>query len=352
MHLLQDWTTIAGSGTTPFVQSVLDWADLARFADVVFWLEVRAVANPGPGSVTLSYETAPAKDDALFRAVASVTLAAASAPVITKVRLADNPTVPLARWLRWKLEGTAAGDWSASFRIFVSGGHATTAFSPANLPLTGWWRASYAGSPWEGNPSAGGSDGRSLAESTNAPTVGSAVNGLTPAAFNGVDTILNSDAYVETLLPATECSGAVLFYANSAAAPAGVAYDDPALLSEQYAFSFTFCSAGLGYAWYDTAWNSPHRVACSTGAWHLGQFRFDGSNFELRVDSGSWSSFAEGTRDVIPSTYSMRVGYAELSSAVYFDGSILEIMTSGVALADDEFDSIKSYVNARYGLSL
>lgn len=352
MHLFQDWTTIAGNGTTPLGQSVLDWADLARFADVVLWLEVRAVANPGAGNVTLSYETAPAKDEALFRAVASVTLAASSTPVITKVRLADNPEVPLARWLRWKLQGTAAGDWSAAFRIFVSAGHATTAFSPAALPLTGWWRASYSGSPWNGNPSGGSSEGRSLAEPTNPPTTGSAVNGLTPAAFNGVDTILNSDAYIETLLPPAECSGAVLFYANTAAAPAGAAYDDPALLSEQFAFSFTFCSAGLGYAWYDGAWNSPHRVTCGTGAWHLAQFRFDGTNFELRVDSGAWSSHSQTTRSVVPSTYWMRVGYAQISTNVFFDGSVLEIMTSGVSLSDDDFDNIKTYVNARYALSL
>ena len=102
MLLLQDWGSFFGNGTTAIVQATANWLDLAAFSDVVLWLEVRSVSNPGAGSVTLSYETSPVADGALFQSMASITLTASTTPVITKIRLADNPTVPLARWLRWR----------------------------------------------------------------------------------------------------------------------------------------------------------------------------------------------------------------------------------------------------------
>jgi hypothetical protein len=183
--LLTDWLTLDGSGATAFIQDRKTWLDLAACADVTLWLEVRSVKNPGAGTVVLSYETAPATDESLFVAMApGITLAASASPVITKVRLADNPGVPLARFLRWKLNGTAAGSWSLTFRVHAFGGHGTAAGAadPSSLSLTGWWRASYAGSPWTPSASAGssGSNGDSSGWSSvaagNIDTTTEAVN--------------------------------------------------------------------------------------------------------------------------------------------------------------------------------
>ncbi|MEO6575326.1 MAG: hypothetical protein ABIP89_15880, partial [Polyangiaceae bacterium] len=77
-RILQDWTSIRGSGTTAVVQSASAWLDAPEYADATFWLDVREVTNPGAGTVSLSYETAPIKDDALFQAmttIAAVTVA-------------------------------------------------------------------------------------------------------------------------------------------------------------------------------------------------------------------------------------------------------------------------------------
>src|SRR5690242_6873918 len=101
--VVQGWTTIFGDGTTPIIQSSADWTDFARFADAVLWLEVRAMVPPGAGDVVLSYETSPIREGRLFRSCTDEMLSPTATPVVTKIRLADAPAVPLARWLRWSL---------------------------------------------------------------------------------------------------------------------------------------------------------------------------------------------------------------------------------------------------------
>ncbi len=124
--LLQDWITIRGTGTSGLVvvQSEANWVSLQPYQDIVFWLEVRecTLVPTGGTSVILDYETAPMKDENLFRPmVTGSTLTAASAsttPTITKVLLQQNPTVPLARWVRWKLTANGtAGAWDLTFRL-------------------------------------------------------------------------------------------------------------------------------------------------------------------------------------------------------------------------------------------
>jgi len=151
---LQDWLTTDGAGTAAFAQGRADWLDLERFADVIFWLEVRAVSNPGAGNVVLSYETAPAIEESLFQPLATVTLAASATPVVTKVQLSSNPAVPLARFVRWKLVGTAAGNWSVTFRVFAMANKGTSSspFTPASIPgLVGWYDSETNESPGNDN---------------------------------------------------------------------------------------------------------------------------------------------------------------------------------------------------------
>ena len=152
--LLQDWTTIDGAGTAPSVQTRTDWLDLALFADVVLWLEVRSVTKPGAGDVVLTYETSPCTDDSIFQPLGTVTLAASSTPVITQVKLSANPLIPLGRYVRWKLAGTATGNWSGTFRVFAMAnrGSSGATFTPATLAgLVGWYDSETNESPGTNN---------------------------------------------------------------------------------------------------------------------------------------------------------------------------------------------------------
>ena len=124
-YLLQDWLTVRGTQTgVAITQSEADWMSFQPYQDIVLWLEVKSVALGGLTSVLLEYQTSPAKDESLFTAmVTGATLTAAlAAPRIDKVILAQNPTVPLSRWVRWKLTpvGTPTGEYGICFRIFAS----------------------------------------------------------------------------------------------------------------------------------------------------------------------------------------------------------------------------------------
>ena len=120
-YLLADWTTVRGTGNNGVaLPSEADWMSFQPYQDVIFWLDVRSVTAAGT-TVTLEYQTAPAKEEALFRAMGtalSIT-AATTTPTVTPYILSTNPTVPLARFVRWKLlfTGTASGEWGACFRI-------------------------------------------------------------------------------------------------------------------------------------------------------------------------------------------------------------------------------------------
>ncbi|MBK6697249.1 MAG: hypothetical protein IPG50_34435 [Myxococcales bacterium] len=146
MHsvLLTDWITIRGTDTTPVVQSAEDWLDVPDYADAVFWVEVTQVTNPGSGTLALLFETAPADFERLFVTLDSVdVLTVGPAPVLRKAFLNQVANVPLARFLRWKLVGSAAGTWSVTFRVHVTLGEGVrSAMSPRALPgLLLWFRA-------------------------------------------------------------------------------------------------------------------------------------------------------------------------------------------------------------------
>lgn len=227
---------------------------------------------------------------------------------------------------------------------------AAAAFDPANLSLTGWWRASYGGSPWSPTASAGssGSNGN-LAEATNPPAVGTAQNGLTPADFDGTNDVLTNATAFSTLFTASAGSIIVLFLADVAVA-AGLVYDDPGLFVDgsNGFLSANYSDSGFR-AYVDDGATKSVSVAASTGAYHVGQMKWNGTNLSARVDSGSWSSTACGNASNLAGTVKVGPNYAGVQ---FFNGRILELMCAASALADATFTDIVGYINSRYALSL
>jgi hypothetical protein len=123
-YILQDWVTIRGnSSITNITQGETGWLGLAPFQDIVVWLDTREVTLGGATHLQIQFETAPTKDDSLFQAMATaVNLDANVGTVnITKIIMAQNPTVPLGRWVRWKIlvSGAASSAWDATFRVLA-----------------------------------------------------------------------------------------------------------------------------------------------------------------------------------------------------------------------------------------
>jgi len=122
--LWQDWTTLRLTGATNTVtQSEPLWLDVDDYRDAVFWLEVKQLSVGGAVGVLGVYETSPSKDEALFRPMTSAfPLGLTSTPYLTSVLEGQNPSVPLSKWIRWRLylAGTPTAEWGATFRIHCS----------------------------------------------------------------------------------------------------------------------------------------------------------------------------------------------------------------------------------------
>lgn len=113
--VLQDWIDLEGAATdSEIAQSASRWLDLRGYQDVLFYLDVRAVAS----QVRMHYQTAPTPDEVLFKnMVADFPVVVTTSPTITKVLLSRNPTLPPAPFVRWRLTITGGIAWKAVFRI-------------------------------------------------------------------------------------------------------------------------------------------------------------------------------------------------------------------------------------------
>ena len=125
MHgvLWQDWTTLRLTGATNTVtQSEPLWLDVEDYRDAVFWLECKQLSVGGAVGVVCSYETSPSKDEVLFRPMSLFPLAVTSSPFIIRVLEAQGPSVPLSKWIRWRLSlsGTPTAEWGATLRLHCS----------------------------------------------------------------------------------------------------------------------------------------------------------------------------------------------------------------------------------------
>lgn len=224
-----------------------------------------------------------------------------------------------------------------------------SAFDPATLNPTGWWRADYsAASAWTGQIG-----GNSLSSATQ-PSNGTAVNGYTPADFDGVnDELVEADDW-STFVTGDAGSVLVLFNADTAAAAAANTYDDPALVSDgTYGFNLGFSDGGIGVAFYDNdaaAWKQ-QRVACSASAWHLAKLTWDGATISIGVDGGAMTTLAAQTLETFAGA-KLTVGKVAISATAYFDGKILEILVKGAALSSTDINNFRAYANDRYGISV
>lgn len=224
-------------------------------------------------------------------------------------------------------------------------------FSLAELTISGYWRAPFSASPWTPTSSAGasGTNG-SLAEVTNPPVTGTAVNGFVPAAFNGTTHVLTNASALASMVTDTAGSLVCLFNATTAIADPGStsSYLDPSLISSGTSrLQLGFSAAGVRLSTFNgTAWDGV-AAACGTAAWHLAQARWNSTTIEVRVDGGAWQTLA---RTIVTAGGSVQIG--KNYDLAFLAGKILETATCQSRLSDATFDDMRSYVNTRYALAL
>lgn len=111
--LLQDWTSIQGNSSSDSVtQSADAWLDLQPFTDAIFYIERKDFSGTG---LTVHYQTSPTSDDSLFQDMATVSISATG--LTQTIVLFATASVPLARWVRWKVDASAA--WRITFRVWM-----------------------------------------------------------------------------------------------------------------------------------------------------------------------------------------------------------------------------------------
>jgi hypothetical protein len=231
---------------------------------------------------------------------------------------------------------------------------APIAFEVTDQALEGLWRGTYTGSPWNGTASVGGSGSRSLSEATNPPTQGTPLS-YVPADYNGTNQLMKSSVNMSTFLSESAASGWVLFNADTAVADAGAGsrINNPYLIGQDTGgttFGMGYSDAGVTLAVFNTlAAYTEIVIAASTGAWHLAQFKWDGTNISLRVDGGAWSSVA-----ATPASFSanVMVQATNFAASAWYDGRIMETALTPRVFGDSIFDEVRGYCARRYGVAV
>lgn len=343
---------VLGSGISIALSTTAATLTLAGSADLGGWSAIYTMARGAPTIAGLNYTLGDPGGGGQSIVItgtnldttSSVTFGGTAATITARTPTTCTVTLP----------ARAAGVVDVVVVNGVGAATATSAFefwSPASLALSGWWRASYAGLPWSGNASAGASAGRNLTTTGNDPTTGTAQGGFTPADFATTKYIASGVA--NNVFFGASGSVFALIYARTAPAHNATAYANGNLFSDNTNAETTFgvTSSGLNACVYDGGgYKELTGPACSTGAWHLAQFKFDGTNLKARVDGGAWSSTACASPPYLtPSNPQVGRSYA---NAIQFDGLILEIGAANSAVADASFDKMRSYCAQRYGVSV
>lgn len=232
----------------------------------------------------------------------------------------------------------------------ASGG--APAFDPATLSLTGWWRASYGVAPWSGTASAGASGSRSLSTFSNDPSVGAAVNGLTPADYNGSTNFLINGSNLSAFIGVTPSAWTAVALINmDALAADGLGYTEATIIADAGGFwSFNVSASGVRCYAFDGGVKTSAYTALSTGAWTMAQVKFASGNLYSGKNAGTWSVGAASGN--VSSVSNTMISGRDYGATKFLDGKVLEIMVADSVISDADLASIKSYFNTRYGLSL
>lgn len=227
---------------------------------------------------------------------------------------------------------------------------------PLGLSFSGFWRANYSASPWVGLATAGASGGRNLTEGTNPPTTGTAQNGYTPAAFDGVNDRLSYVGAEDIIGDNTGWTYHGVWKFGSLDAPSGAAINDPCIFALgpfSAAVALSVNSNGIALVQYDLG-GTPYettRVSVSTGQYYRIQARWNASTgiIWLRVDAGTPVTVS-GVADIADASAENLIVGANYDLTAFLDAECLETDWLAYAETDVELDALDAYSVARYAL--
>ncbi len=242
--------------------------------------------------------------------------------------------------------------WPHPFSFIKS---SASAFDPATLNLSGWWRIPYGGAPLAAVASAGssGSNGN-LVTNGNDPSVGANLNGHALVDFDGTNDNLRNTNDITTFATTTASTVIAVFKVDAVDAATGNVYDDANLLNDGNADYGITLSAGGGASdvnitgfGYDGAYRSK-TVVGALNTYHAVMMRHNGTDLGMTLDGASEVTQACGTLAVLTGIINIGRGYA---GGHFFNGQLVELITSQVALTPTNFTDYRtSYLASRYGI--
>jgi hypothetical protein len=236
-------------------------------------------------------------------------------------------------------KGRVRGSWSSPV---ISSGAASSFID--GLASTLNCRASYTGVPWVSTPSAG-VNGGNLTTEGGTPSVGTALDGYTPARFNSA----TSDGLITTqdashFLAVKAATMVIYFKATSAAAPGAAFSDTQILVDNDTDFGITLSTDGLSVSVQNGAKRTT-AIPCSTGAWHMGVFRFDGANINCRMDTTDATPVAD-TNDLPVVGNNILVGCRNTFGGL--DGLVAEVQLFNTVLSNATLTSMYNEYKTKY----
>jgi hypothetical protein len=232
----------------------------------------------------------------------------------------------------------------------ASRGAAEPVVDLTTLAFNGLWTGSYVGIAYAGTASAGTSSAKTLSILTAYPTVGTAVNSKAPMVFNGTTQGLTDGVNVfSTYITTTAYRILLLLKSSSAAAPSGLPYNDPGLMTESGGnFGVNFTSNGVGV--YHSSTLIATKACAADGNWHLVDISFDGANVSIVVDDGTAATGASAGTGAVGGA--LRLG-SNYGNTVRFTGSMLMVGTAPTTLLSGLTRAqAKAAINSIYALSL
>jgi hypothetical protein len=347
-RILQPWKTIRGSGTTPVIQDLSTWLDCEGFADITLYLEVAEITVPGAGSVQLLYETSVTRDSLLFAPMATLTPTVTPPPTVTSIRLTESQ-VPLARYVRWKLQGTQSGTWDITFRVAAVVGWAGDAFTPKNLPGCTLWLRGDLGihasgtnvSQWDDQSG----NGHIFLPGATQPSIGSGINGQPTVDFDGAATSITCSDALSTIITASAWTAFAVYDYTGTATTTATSYMNPPIIRDVGAFWGLFASTQnlIAYCW-DGADKSARPTASANTNYYATTLLLSGTIFAEENLLGT-SSAASG--NITTLTNSVNLG-AAFGAGAWFKGSVGEIIVYNRALSSPEAVRVQRYLSANW----
>ena len=230
---------------------------------------------------------------------------------------------------------------------YTSGSATLSNFNvPQTFALTAFLR-DYSGGSWNGTVSNGtsGSGNNDFTDPGNEPGVGSSLNGWGTADFNGTDDYLLGDGTLDTYSAATAVSGWCLFKPDSVSANQRIFDHSGSQLSIYITSTALIAIDGGG---------SGANRSISSGVWSLITWRYNGTNIQIginEVPGASGGNSSQAASSSMTLTGSVNIG-RRTNNTQFLDGTMAEFGMIDIALTDQNFTDLKSYVNSRYALSL